>query len=102
MEALSLDEGVILQDIKRESITPAQLDELKERAGSYEQLFSRRARKFRAQDLHLRSLTEEDYRNLILQEYTFLKRPVLIIDDQIFIGNSKRTVEEAKAVLNDC
>ena len=38
--------GFAIQDIKFEKITPAQLDEMKKMAGSYESLFSRRALKY--------------------------------------------------------
>jgi arsenate reductase (glutaredoxin) len=88
-----------LQDIKTESITAAQLDEMKKLAGSYEALFSRRALKYRSMGLGEKSLTEKDYRKLILEEYTFLKRPVSIIGQQIFIGNTKASVEALKLAL---
>jgi len=88
-----------LQDIKTESISADQLDALKELAGSYEALFSRRAMKFRSLGLHEKQLTEADYRKHILEEYTFLKRPVAIVKGQIFIGNSKKTVAELQAAL---
>jgi arsenate reductase len=91
--------GFVKQDIKTEKITPAQLDEMKELAGSYEALFSRVALKYRAMGLNEKKLAEKDYRKYILEEYTFLKRPVAIIDKTIFIGNSKSNVEAlAKAV----
>jgi arsenate reductase (glutaredoxin) len=85
--------GFIMQDIKLEKITLAQLDEMKKIAGSYETLFSRRALKYREWNLKDKRLTEKDYRNYILEEYTFLKRPVIIINDKIFIGSEKKTVE---------
>lgn len=87
------------QDIKTEKITPAQLSEMKEMAGSYEALFSRVALKYRALGLDKQQLKEEDYKKYILQEYTFLKRPVIIVGNKIFIGNSKSNVAAAKAVL---
>lgn len=90
---------VVLQDIKTDSITPAQLDEMKKLAGSYEALFSRVAIKYRVMGLHEKELTEKDYRKLILSEYTFLKRPVMIVGDEIFIGNTKKVVESAKQAL---
>lgn len=86
-----------LQEIKTQAITPTQLDQMKELAGSYESLFSRRAMKYRSMGLHEQELTESDYRRLILEEYTFLKRPVIIVDEQIFIGSSKKVVEQALA-----
>lgn len=85
--------GFILQDIKTESITPAQLDEMKALAGSYEALFSRRALKYKALGLKDQVLTEKDYRKYILEEYTFLKRPVVISGKQIFVGSEKKNVE---------
>lgn len=82
-----------MQDIKTNTITAEQLKEMKELAGSYESLFSRRAMKYRAMGLHEKELSENDYEQLILEEYTFLKRPVFIVEDKIFVGNSKKTVE---------
>lgn len=99
IKQLNNGDGFELQDIKSEKITPAQLDNMKERVGSYEALFSRRAMKYRAMGLHEKTLTEDDYRQLILDEYTFLSRPVILIGDQMFVGNSKNTVTEAKAAL---
>ena len=91
--------GAALQDIKTKKITPEQLDEMKKLAGSYEALFSRRAIKYRSMGLNKKQLTENDYRKLILEEYTFLKRPVAIVNDQIFIGNTKDVVERLKKAL---
>jgi len=88
-----------LQDIKTEKITAGQLDEMKKLAGSYEALFSRKALKYRSMGLHEKQLTEKDYRELILEEYTFLKRPVAIVNNEIFIGNTKATVEALKKAL---
>lgn len=93
--------GIKDQDIKTQSMTPAQLDQLKEMAGSYEALFSRRALKYKEMGLKDRQLTEKDYRDLILQEYTFLKRPVVVLGKKIFIGNDKKNVAALKeAVAN--
>ena len=91
--------GFALQDIKTEKITPAQLDEMKKMSGSYEALFSRRAIKYKALGLKDKQLTEKDYRNFILEEYTFLKRPVVIFNNKIFAGNEKKTVEELKKAV---
>jgi arsenate reductase len=82
-----------LQDIKTEPITAKQLDELKKMAGSYEALFSKVALKYRSLGLNEMTLTEKDYRKYILQEYTFLKRPVIVMDKAIFIGNAPKTVK---------
>jgi arsenate reductase (glutaredoxin) len=81
-----------LQDIKTEKITPAQIEEMKNMAGNYEALFSRRALKYKALNLKDKLLTEADYKKYILEEYTFLKRPVTIIKDKIFIGSQPSVV----------
>jgi len=91
--------GFEMQDIKFEKITPAQLDEMKAKTGSYESLFSRRALKYKERGLKDKKLSESDYRDLILEEYTFLKRPVVFVNDKIFVGSEKKTVENLKTVL---
>lgn len=91
--------GLMMQDIKTEKISPQQLDEMKKLAGSYEALFSRRAMKYKEWGLKDKQLTESDYRHYILEEYTFLKRPVTILGNKIFIGNDKKTVEALKNAL---
>ncbi|HSI70579.1 MAG TPA: ArsC/Spx/MgsR family protein [Gillisia sp.] len=93
-------QSFILQDIKTEDITGEQLDEMERLAGSYEALFSKRARLYKERNLKDENLTEPKFRSLILEHYTFLKRPVIINNDEIFIGNSKKTVEAAKKALN--
>ena len=80
------------RNIKEDAITPAHIEQMHALSGSYEALFSRRAMKYRGMGLHEMTLSEADYRKYILEEYTFLKRPVVIIDNQIFIGNAKKTV----------
>lgn len=88
--------GFELQDIKTEKITPAQLDEMKKMTGSFEALFSRRAMKYKSLGLKDMNLDEKDYRKYILEEYTFLKRPVIINGSEIFVGSEKKTLEALK------
>jgi len=88
------------QDIKNEAITTSQLEQMHSLSNSYESLFSKRAILYRERNLKEQHLTEKDYKDLILEQYTFLKRPVIIINNQIFIGNSKKVVEAAKKVIH--
>jgi arsenate reductase (glutaredoxin) len=94
-----IGEKFTLQNIKFEKITPAQLDEMKKMAGTYEALFSRRAIKYKEWKLKDKPLTEKDYRQYILDEYTFLKRPVIIMEDKIFVGSEKKTIAALKNEL---
>lgn len=92
-------DGFEKQDIKTEAITGGQLKELREMAGSFEALFSRRAIKYKEMKLKDHVLSENDYEKLILQEYTFLKRPVIIYGNKIFVGNDAKTVEAAEKMI---
>lgn len=91
--------GFIMQDIKTEKITTKQLAEMKKVAGNYEALFSRRAIKYKELGLKDKLLSEDDYCKLILEEYTFLKRPVVILGKKIFVGNDRKTIEALKKEL---
>ena len=88
-----------LQDIKSDAITEEQIDQMYQFTNSYEALFSKRARKYKSMGLKYQNLKEEDFRNLILEEYTFLKRPVFIVGYEIFVGNSKKTIDGLKKCL---
>lgn len=90
MKAWKIPAELELQDIKLKPLSPADLDELAKIAGSYQDLFSKRARLYKERGLAKESLGESDYRQLLLEHYTFLKRPVLLWENQIFIGNSKK------------
>ena len=82
-----------LQEIKENPITVKQLEELYAKTQSYQVLFSRRAKKYKQMDLKNQTLEEKDYRQLILDEYTFLKRPVIINDNEVLVGNTKKRVD---------
>ncbi|CAH8282952.1 arsenate reductase-like glutaredoxin family protein [Mariniflexile fucanivorans] len=99
LKELNLPSEFILQDIKTEEITVKQLEEMKALAVSYESLFSKRSKLYKEMDLKNQKLEERDYKNYILEHYTFLSRPVIIIDNKIFIGNSKSVVEAVKDTL---
>ncbi|WKV11551.1 ArsC/Spx/MgsR family protein [Marivirga harenae] len=81
-------------DIKNNPLTEPQLLELYAITESYEELFNKRAIKFRQQGLNKEELTENKYKKLLLEEYTFLKRPVFLINGELFLGNAKKTVEQ--------
>lgn len=87
------------QDIKTSAITENQLEKMKALSGSYEALFSRKAKKYKELGLKDKALTEEEIKQYILSDYTFLKRPVFIDGDQIFIGNEKKNLEALKQHL---
>ncbi len=90
-----------LQEIKSNPITAKQLEELRAMTDSYESLFNKRAKKYKAMDLKNQQLTEKDYKQLLLEEYTFLKRPVIVFNENVFIGNSKKNIHELLETLKN-
>jgi arsenate reductase len=99
LKELNLSSEFVLQDIKSEPITVKQVEAMEKLSGSYEALFSKRAKLYKEMDLKNQDLTERDFKHYILEHYTFLSRPVIIIDDKIFIGSSKKTIEAIKSVI---
>jgi arsenate reductase (glutaredoxin) len=97
---LKLSDNFEMIDIKTTQITAEELAQMKELSGSYESLFSRRALKYKALGLKDKTLTEDDFKKYILEEYTFLKRPVILFEDQIFVGNAAKNVAAADAAIN--
>ena len=86
-------------NIKESNIPEADLDFIAEQLGGYEAVFSKRAMKYRSMGLNEMTLSEADYKRYILEEYTFLKRPVFIVDDVAFAGNSKKVVASIKEAI---
>ena len=93
------DSNFEMQDIKKQNINEQELDAIAKKVGSYEKIFSKRAMKYKALGLKYKNLHEADFKKYMLEEYTFLKRPFMIINDEPFIGNSKKVVEAAKSKL---
>jgi arsenate reductase len=92
--------NLVFHDIKQDPITEAELEEMHKLAGSYEALFSKKAQLYKSMDLKNKSLTEADFKKYILEHYTFLSRPVFIIDEKIYIGNSQKNVAEVINALS--
>ena len=100
MDELDIPQSFIKQDIKTQGITEAEVEELYNMTDSYEALFSKRAKLYKERNLKEAKLLDEDYLNLLLEHYTFLRRPIIVNNDEIFIGNSKKTVAAAKESIH--
>jgi len=99
IKSLPKDNDLVFHDIKQNPITEAELEEMHKLAGSYEALFSKKAQLYKSMDLKNKSLTEDDYKKYILEHYTFISRPVFIIDEKIYIGNTQPvTLQVMKAL----
>ena len=101
IKSLPTTDGFVFQDIKEEPITVKQLDEMHSLSGNYEQLFSKRAKLYKEMGLKDEKLTESYFKRYILEHYTFLNRPVIVIATNIFVGNSPKAVQAAIDFLNN-
>ena len=100
IKSLPKNDDLVFHDIKQNPIKVEELEEMKRLSGTYEALFSRKAQLYKSLDLKNKSLTENDYRDYILQHYTFLSRPVFIINEKIYIGNNPKVIQEVYQALS--
>jgi arsenate reductase len=99
IKSLPKDHNLTFHDIKQNPITDEELEEMYQLSGSYEALFSKKAQLYKSMDLKNKSLTETDFKKYILEHYTFLSRPVFIIDNKIFIGNTQQNMLQVMKAL---
>jgi arsenate reductase (glutaredoxin) len=92
IKSLPKDHNLVFHDIKQDPITVQELEKMRELAGSYEALFSKKAQLYKSLDLKNKSLTENDFKKYLLEHYTFLSRPVFIINNAIYIGNTQQNM----------
>jgi arsenate reductase len=100
IKSLPKNDSLVFHDIKQNPITVEELEDMKRLSGTYEALFSRKAQLYKSLDLKNKSLTENDFRDYILQHYTFLSRPVFVINDKIYIGNNSKVIQEVQKALS--
>ena len=101
IKSLPKNQNLTFHDIKQDPITVAELEQMRALSGSYEVLFSKKAQLYKSMDLKNKSLTEEDYKKFILEHYTFLSRPVFIIKNKIYIGNTQQNMHQVMLALGN-
>lgn len=89
--------GWELRELKSQNITAKELQELYDLTQSYEALFSKKSTQIKAREIDVKTLKEEDFKALILEHYSFLKRPVFINGKDIFVGSDKKNLENLKS-----
>jgi len=99
IKSLPKDHNLAFHDIKQNPITVEELEEMYKLSGSYEALFSKKAVLYKTMDLKNKSLTEDDFKRYILEHYTFLSRPVFVINDKIYIGNTQQNMLQVMKAL---
>jgi arsenate reductase len=95
-----LGQGATIQqyiNLKEEPIDRNVLLSLTQGVGGVEQLFSKRAMKYRLLGLHEKTLSDEDMIGYMLEEYTFIKRPVIVTSRGTLAGFSKKQYQNLLA-----
>lgn len=97
-EISSLDD-FLLFDVKKENISPQELDALRQKVGSYELLFNKRSMLCKQMNITGQQLSEEQYRTLILAHYQLLKRPIVVLGEEVIVGKATDVIAQTNALL---
>ena len=100
IKSLGIEEASFLQNVKEQMVTAEQLAFLYDYTNSYEQLINKRGRVYAQMKREGVLFSEEVYKALLKKEYSCLKRPILIWNNSVFLGNSKATVAEMKTAID--
>jgi arsenate reductase len=79
-----------LRDVKEKPLTRLEVEDLAGLLGGAENLFSRRAIKYRELKLNERGLSEREMLDFMTREYTLLKRPVLVTGGTAVAGFNEK------------
>ena len=101
IKSLPSNANLEFHDIRQNPITVEELEFMHQLSGSYEALFSKKAQLYKEKGLKNMTLTEEEYKKYILEHYTFLSRPVVILENEIFIGNSQPNILKLQKALSN-
>lgn len=82
------------RDVKSGPLRREEIEQLAELVGGVEDLFSRRAIKYRSMKLSERELTSEEIIGLMVDEYTFIKRPVLVSNGRAIAGFTPKSYDK--------
>jgi arsenate reductase len=81
------------RDIKEEPLNRAEIETLVKMLGGPADLFSKRAIKYREMKLNEREVPPAEMLDLMTDEYTFLKRPIMVINGQATAGFFEKSFE---------
>tara|TARA_R110002126_G_scaffold41585_1_gene120770 strand:+ start:386 stop:742 length:357 start_codon:yes stop_codon:yes gene_type:complete len=101
IKTLPKGNNLVFRDIKQNPLTEEELEEMYQLSNSYEALFSKKAQLYKSMNLKDQTLTEADYKKYILEHYTFLSRPVFVIDNKVFVGGTQQNMLQVMKALNN-
>ena len=80
-EAWLTEQGIAIDkfhDLKTDRLSRKEIERLAKLCGGPEGLFSKIAMQYRARGLHLRDVGPAEMLDLMTEEYTFIRRPVIL------------------------
>ncbi len=83
-----------LRDLKEEPLSLDEVKNLAEMLGGVENLFSRRSVKFRELGLRDKEISKNEMLDLMTTDYTFLKRPILVLNNKAIAGFFEKFFDE--------
>mgnify|MGYP000064794643 FL=1 len=81
-------------DVKEDRLSKKEIEKLVKLAGGVDKVFSKRAMKYRSMGLNEMDLSDKELLDHMAEEYTFIRRPVLVYGDKALAGFSKKKYEE--------
>jgi arsenate reductase len=81
-------------DVKDNQLSKSEVQKLVKLVGGADKLFSKRAMKYRSMGLNEMELSSAELLNYMVEEYTFIRRPVLVYGDTALAGFSKKKYDE--------
>lgn len=81
-------------NIKVEKLSREEVEKLADLVGGVTELFSKRAIKYREMKLNERELSDAEMLALMADEYTFIKRPVFVLNEKGIAGFSEKNYEK--------
>ena len=87
-------ESVEKRNIKDDPLNRDEVERLAQMLGGAENLFSRRSVKYRELGLKDKTLSENEMLDLMANEYTFLKRPVIVAGNTVIAGFFEKEYDE--------
>ncbi|MFN3917159.1 MAG: arsenate reductase family protein [Flavobacteriales bacterium] len=96
LAAINLPSYYTLREIKTTPLNTSEIEFLGKLQGSYVDLINKRAQKFQTEPYSSIVLNEKTAKKLLAEDYTFLKRPILVTEGKMVAGNGKSEVELMK------
>jgi arsenate reductase len=81
-------------DVKENQLSKREVQKLVKFVGGAENLFSKRAMKYRSMGLNEMELSDTQLVDYMVEEYTFIRRPVLVYGKKALAGFSKKKYDE--------